>query len=88
MQPQRMCHEEEMSEFHLRTGLHPLDRRPVQAARVGKGFLGHVLAESAHANAVADSAAGVEDPLGLIGWHATNRIPTVIISQQQICRPL
>ena len=85
MQPQRMCHEKEMSEFHLCAGLHPLDCRPVQTANIGEGFLRHVLVQPSHADAVADGAAGIEDPLGLIGWHALNRLPTMIISQQQCC---
>ena len=85
MQPQRMCHEKEVSEFHLCAGLHSLDRRSVQATHVGKGFLRHVLVQPSHADTVADGAAGIEDPLGLIGWHALNRLPTMIISQQQFC---
>lgn len=85
MNPQRMSDKEQVAEFHLGAGLHPLDRRPVDAARVGEGLLGHVLVEASHADAVADRAAGRGDPLGLIGWHATNRLRTKIISQQQVC---
>jgi hypothetical protein len=38
------------------------------------------------ADAVADGPSGVEDPLRVIGgWHPTNRLRTMIISQQQFC---
>jgi len=77
--------EQEMAQLHLVAGFHALDRRPVQARAVGEGFLGHVLVQPSHADAVADGAAGVEDPLGLIGWHAFNVLRTMIISQQQNC---
>jgi hypothetical protein len=40
--------------------------------------------QPAYADAVAGGSAGVEDPLGLIGWHPTNLLPIMIISQQQI----
>jgi hypothetical protein len=40
--------------------------------------------EASHADAVADGAAGRGDPLGQFGWHATNRLRIMIISQQQI----
>jgi hypothetical protein len=39
-----------------------------------------------HADAVADGPAGVEDPLWVGGgWHPTNVLAIMIISQQQIC---
>jgi hypothetical protein len=42
--------------------------------------------QPSHADAVADGPSGVEDPLRVIGgWHPTNRLRTMIISQQQIC---
>jgi hypothetical protein len=75
MQPQRMRHEKKMSEFHLCASLHSLDRRPVHAARAGKGFLRHVHTQTSHADAVTGVPAGVENPLGLFGWHTTNRSP-------------
>ncbi len=53
---------------------------------MGEALLGHVLVQPAHADAVADGPAGVEDPLRLIGWHADNALAIMIISQQQICR--
>jgi hypothetical protein len=52
---------------------------------VGEHLLGHVLVESSHADAVADGAAGFENPRGLIGWHLVNALPTMIICQQQNC---
>jgi hypothetical protein len=85
MHPQSVRHMQEMAEFHLAASLHPLDGRPVEAGRVGEGFLGHVEVQPPHADAVADGPAGVDDPLGLIGWHPTNRLRTMIISQQQFC---
>lgn len=86
MHPQCMRNEQQVAEFHLGAGLHALDRRPVNAAGVRKGFLGHVLVQPSHANAVADGLAGVEDPLRVVGgWHPTNLLATMIISQQQNC---
>jgi hypothetical protein len=41
--------------------------------------------QPADADAVADGSTGVDDPLGLVGGHSTNRLRTMIISQQQIC---
>jgi hypothetical protein len=41
--------------------------------------------QPAHADAVTDGLAGVDDPLRLIGWHPSNDLPTMIICQQQIC---
>ncbi|MGY1579117.1 hypothetical protein [Streptomyces sp. MN13] len=81
---QRVRNVQQMAEFHLGAGFHPLDRRPVQAAGVSKGLLGHVLVQPPHSDAVADGPSGVEDPLRLIGWHPANALPTMIISQQQI----
>jgi hypothetical protein len=83
--PQCVSDEQQVAEFHLAAGFHALDRRPVEAAGVGEGLLRHVLAEAAYPDAVAGGSAGVEDPLGLIGWHPANALPTMIISQQQIC---
>jgi hypothetical protein len=79
-----MRNEQEMAEFHLGAGLHPLNRRPVQAACVGETFLGQVEVQPPYPDAVADGPTGVEDPLRLLGWHPTNRLRTMIISQQQI----
>jgi hypothetical protein len=83
--PQRVRHVQEMAELHLVPGFHALDRRPVEAGCVGEGFLGEVEVQPSYSDAVADVSSGVEDPLGLIGWHAVNRIRIMIISQQQIC---
>ncbi len=77
--------QKQVAEFHLAAGFHALDGRPVDAAGVGERLLRHVLVQPTHADAVAGSAAGVEDPLGLIGWHAFNVLRTMIISQHQIC---
>jgi hypothetical protein len=82
--PQGVSHKQEVAQLHLLAGFHALDRRPVHAAGVGEGLLRHVLVQPAYADAVAGGPAGVEDPLGLIGWHATNLLPIMIISQQQI----
>lgn len=82
--PQGVSHQKQVRQLHLVAGFHALDRGPVEAARVGEGFLGHVLVEAAHADAVADRAAGRGDPLGQFGWHPSNALPTMIISQQQI----
>ena len=76
--------EQEMAQFHLAAGFHALDRRPVESGRVGEGLLGHVLVQPSHADAVAGGPAGIENPLGLIGWHGLNRLRAMIISQQQI----
>jgi hypothetical protein len=84
VQSQCFRDEQQVAQLHLLAGFHALDRRPVEPAGVGEGFLRHVHVEPSHADAVADTAAGVEDPLGLIGWHPTNLLPAMIISQQQI----
>lgn len=84
MNPQRSCDVEQVAQLHFGAGFHALDRRPVEAAGLGEDFLCHVEPQSAHADAVTDSPAGVDDPLGLFGWHATNRLSIMIISQQQI----
>ena len=84
MHPQSMRHHQQVAELHLLPGLHLLHRRPVDTGRVSQALLGHVLVEASHADAVADRAAGRGDPLGQIGWHAANRLPIMIISQQQI----
>lgn len=85
MHPQSMRHMQEMAQLHLLTGFHPLHGRPVQAGGVGEGFLGHVQVQPSHADAVARGPAGIENPLGLVGWHPTNLVATMILSQQQIC---
>ena len=85
VQSQCFGNQQQVAEFHLAAGFHALDRRPVEAAGVGEGLLRHVLVQPAHTDAVAGGSAGVEDPLGLIGWHPANALPTMIISQQQIC---
>jgi hypothetical protein len=84
MHPQLVRNQQQVAEFHLGAGFHALDRRPVEAGREGEALLGHVLVDPSDADAVADRPAGVEDPLGLFGWHATNRLRTKIISQQQV----
>ena len=85
MQSQCLSDEQQVAEFHLGAGFHALDRRPVEPAGMGEGLLRHVHVQPSHADAVADTAAGVEDPLGLIGWHPLNVLRTMIISQQQNC---
>ena len=85
MHPEGVRHQQQVAELHLVAGFHALDRRPVELGRVGEGLLGHAHVEASHADAVAGGPAGVENPLGLIGWHPTNRLRTMIISQQQIC---
>lgn len=84
MYAQSVRHVQQMAEFHLSPAFHPLDGAAIKLRRLGEGFLGHVHVQPAHADAVPDRPAGVEHPLRLIGWHATNRLPTMIISQQQI----
>ena len=86
MQPECVRHGEQVAELHLLAGFHPLDGRPVEPADVSEALLCEVLVQPSDAYAVAGGSAGVEDPLGLFGWHATNRLRTKIISQQQICR--
>jgi hypothetical protein len=82
---QRVSNEQQVAEFHLGAGFHALDRRPVDTAGVGEDLLRHVLVQPTYPDAVAGGPAGVEDPFGLIGWHALNRLPTKIICQQQNC---
>lgn len=84
MYAQRLGYVQKVTELHLLTGFHPLDGGPVEPGCVGEAFLGHVLAQPSYPDAVADASAGVEDPLGLIGCHAINRLRIKIISQQQI----
>ena len=84
MYPQCVRNEQQVAELRLRAGFHALDRRPVNARRVGEHLLGHVQVQPSHADAVTRGPAGVENPLGLVGWHPTNRLRTMIISQQQI----
>jgi hypothetical protein len=74
----------QMRQLHLGAGLHALDRRPVELGRVREHLLGHVEVKSPHADAVTDGPAGVDDPLGLFGWHLSNALSIMIISQQQI----
>ena len=86
MHPQGVSDEQQVAEFHLAPGLHPLQRRPVDAGRVGEGLLGRVLVQPPHADAVADGPAGVEDPLRVVGgWHPTNALTIMIPRQQQNC---
>ncbi len=84
MRPQSVSHDEQVGQLHLVSGFHALDRGPVEAARVGEGFLGHVLVDASHADAVAGRAAGCGNPLGQVGWHPDNVLRAMIISQQQI----
>jgi hypothetical protein len=85
MDSQCVRYEQQVRQLHLGTGLHALNGRPVDAALLGEGLLGEVLAQSPDADAVAGGPASVGDPLGLFGWHGLNRLPTMIISQQQDC---
>lgn len=84
MNAQALRHMQQVAEFHLGAGFHALDRGPVDRAGGGEHFLGHVQMQAPYPDAVADGLAGVEDPLRLFGWHAINRLRTMIISQQQI----
>ncbi|CUW31811.1 hypothetical protein TUE45_06560 [Streptomyces reticuli] len=86
MHSQCVGNEEQVAELHLGPCLHALDRGSVDASLVGEGLLGHGLLQATHADAVADGPAGLKDPLGLIGWHSTNALTIMSISQQQICR--
>ena len=85
MCPQSVSHEQQVAQLHLAARLHTLDRGPVDAGAVGEGFLGHVLVQPSDADAVSGCPAGVEDPLRLVGWHPSNALSIMIISQQQIC---
>jgi len=60
--PKGVSDEQEVAELHLAPSLHALDGRPVEAGGVGERFLGHVLVQSPHPYAVADSPARVDDP--------------------------
>lgn len=80
---QLVCDKQQVAELHLLTGFHALDRRPVDAGGVRQGLLGAVHVQPADAHAVARRPAGVDDPLGMFGWHPSNALPTMIISQQQ-----
>jgi len=82
--PQSVSHHQEVAELDLGAGFHALDRRPVQAARLGEHFLSHVLVEASRADAVTGRAAGCGHPLGQFGWHPSNALPIKIICQQQI----
>lgn len=84
MQAERVSNVQQMAQLHLVTGFHSLDRRPVEAARVGEHLLRHGLAAPPYSNAVADGPAGFENPLGLIGWHSANALPIMSECQQQI----
>lgn len=84
MHPQCVGDVQEVAELHLLAGFHPLDRRPVESTGLSQALLGHGLVDPSDADAVPDRPAGVEDPLGLIGWHPANALRTKIISQQQI----
>lgn len=76
---------EEMRQLHLAAAFHPLDGAAVDVGCVREHLLGHVQVQPAHADAVTDALTCVEDPLRLIGWHSSNDLPLMIISQQQIC---
>ncbi len=84
MNTQRVSHKQQVAELHLLPRLHALDRRPVDTGLVREGLLGEALVQASDADAVADCTAGRGDPLGQIGWHTANRLPIMIISQQQI----
>ncbi|CAL9666277.1 hypothetical protein SUDANB1_07229 [Streptomyces sp. enrichment culture] len=84
MYPQSMSHQQQVAQLHLVTGFHALDRGPVDAGGVRKGLLGHVLVQPPDTDAVPGCPAGIEDPLRLIGWHPSNALSIMIISQQQI----
>lgn len=85
MHTKSVSDEKQVAQLHLLAGLHALDRRPVEAARVGEALLRHVEPQSPHTDAVADSSAGFYHPRGLFGWHPVNATGTMIISQQQFC---
>lgn len=84
MQAERVSNVQEVAQLHLVSGFHSLDRRPVEAARVGEHLLCHGLATAPYSDAVADGPAGFENPLGLIGWHPPNALPIMSECQQQI----
>lgn len=83
--PQCVRHQKQVAQLHLVASLHALDRGPVDAGLVSEPLLGHVLVQSPDSDAVADGSAGVENPWRLVGgWHPTNALAIMIISQQQI----
>jgi len=79
-----VSHQQEVGQFHLVAGFHPLDGAAVDARGVREGLLRHVLVQPADADAVPGRPAGGGNPLGRIGWHPSNALPIMIISQQQI----
>jgi hypothetical protein len=66
-----------------RAGLDSLVRGPGYAGSEEHGLLGAVLVEALDANAVADGAALPQEPVVVIGqgWHSTNPMTKIIISQ-------
>jgi hypothetical protein len=82
--PQSMGYQQKIRQLHLGASLHALNRRPVDTRDMRQALLGHVQVQPPHAYAVADSPACVKDPLGLIGWHAINRLPIMVLRQHQI----
>ena len=64
-------------------GLNLLVGRSRDARGQEDSLLGHVLVQSAHADAVADGAALLQEPVVVIGQagHPTNVAPTMIVSQ-------
>lgn len=84
MHPQCVRDEQQVAELHLGARLHALDGASIDAGLLGQAFLGHVHVQPAHADAVADGPAGVEDPLRVIGcWHPTNALMILVACQQQ-----
>lgn len=88
MNPQRASDLQEMTDLRLLPVFHALDGAPVDAGCFGQPFLGEVEAHPLDAYPVADSAAGVENPLFICGGHVGHAAPKIILCQQQICRVL
>lgn len=86
VQPQAVGDQQEMAQLHLSAGFHALDCRPVEFGRVGEAFLGEVEVQPSYSDAVSGGPAGVEDPLGLVGWHPPHATVIMVLSQQQNCR--
>jgi hypothetical protein len=83
-------HAENMSDLQQRgnagigrAGLDGLIRGPGDAGGEEHALLGPVVVEAPDANAVADGAALAQEPVVVIGqgWHSTNPMTKIIISQ-------
>ncbi|RAJ53834.1 hypothetical protein K388_05621 [Streptomyces sp. KhCrAH-43] len=86
MHPKRLGDLQQMADFRLGSVLHALNRAAVEAGGLGEPFLGEVEVYPLDAYSVADSAAGVEDPLFICGGHVGHAAPKIILCQQQNCR--